>query len=154
MLAGKPVIVHGDGTSFWTLTNHRDFAKGFVGLLANPKAVGETYHITSDEALPWNYIYQLTGRAFGTEPKIVHVPSEVIARRDPAIGASLLGDKAHCAIFDNSKIKKLVPDFACTIPYAEGIAESAAWFRSHSEACKINPKLDAMYDELAAWAAR
>jgi nucleoside-diphosphate-sugar epimerase len=154
MLAGKPVIVHGDGTSLWTLTNHRDFAKGFVGLLCNRKAIGETYHITSDEALPWNYLYRLTGQAFGAEPKIVHVPSEVIARHNPAIGASLLGDKAHCAIFDNSKIKKLVPDFVCTIPYEAGIAESAAWFKSHPEACRINPKLDAMYDELAAWAVR
>lgn len=154
MLAGKPVVVHGDGASIWTLTNHRDFAKGLVGLLCNDKAIAQAFHITSDEWLSWNQIFQLTGRAFGVEPKIVHVPSEIIAKYDANMGASLLGDKAHSMIFDNSKVKKLVPDFACTIPYAEGIKESAAWYRAHPEASKADPRLDALFDKLVAWGSR
>jgi len=154
MLAGRPVVVHGDGTSLWTLTNHRDFAKGLVGLLGNEKAVGQAFHITSDEWLQWNQIFQLTGRAFGVEPKIVHVPSEVIARHDANMGAGLLGDKAHSMLFDNSKIKKLVPDFVCTVPYAEGIRESAGWFGAHPEACRADPGLDALFDKLVAWNGR
>ena len=107
--AGKPAVVHGDGTSLWVLTHHRDFAVGFVGLLGNPRAVGEAFHITSDELLTWNQIYTLLARAAGAEPNLVHVPSEVIARFDPELGAGLLGDKAHSVIFDNSKIRELRP---------------------------------------------
>ena len=116
MRQGKPVVVHGDGTSTWVLTHHRDFAVGFVGLLGNTAAVGEAFHITSDELLTWNQIYALVGRAAGVEPKLVHVPSDVIARYDPEWGAGLLGDKAHSVIFDNSKIKRFVPDFRAVHP--------------------------------------
>ena len=105
--AGKPAVVHGDGTSLWVLTHHRDFAVGFVGLLGNPRAVGEAFHITSDELLTWNQIYTLLAQAAGAEPNLVHVPSEIIARFDPELGAGLLGDKAHSVIFDNSKIREL-----------------------------------------------
>lgn len=154
MLAGKPVVVHGDGTSLWTLTNHRDFAKGFTGLLCNEKAIGEAFHITSDEWLPWNRIFELTGQAFGVEPKMVHVPSEVIARYDANMGASLLGDKAHSMIFDNSKVKRLVPDFNCTVTYEEGIKESAAWYAANPSASKADPRLDAIFDRLVEWASR
>jgi nucleoside-diphosphate-sugar epimerase len=128
MRSGEQVIVHGDGTSLWVLTHHEDFAKGFVGLLGNPHAVGHAFHITSDEVLTWNQIYTILAHAAGVEPKIVHIPSDLISAFDAEWGASLLGDKAHSVIFDNSKIKRLVPDFAATIPFSQGAREIVAWF--------------------------
>src|SRR5690606_33604880 len=109
---GKPLLVHGDGTSLWTLTHHRDFARAFTGLLGDPRAIGEAFHVTSDEWLTWNEIARLLGEAAGVEARVAHVPSETVARFDQDWGDSLLGDKAHCAIFDNSKIRTIVPDFA------------------------------------------
>jgi len=141
-------VVHGDGTSIWTLTHHRDFAKGLIGLLKNTVALDNIYHITSDEWLPWNQIYQLFGQAFGVEPKLVHVPSEVIGRYDDFLHSSLLGDKAHSMIFDNSKIKKAVPEFDCTIKFAEGVKEIAGWYKSNPEYGKIDSKMDAVFDKL------
>jgi nucleoside-diphosphate-sugar epimerase len=129
MRKGQPVVVHGDGTSLWVLTHHRDFAKGFVGLLGNPHAIGDAFHITSDELLTWDQIFTILARAAGVaEPRLVHVPSEVIAAFDSDWGAGLLGDKAHSVIFDNSKIKRLVPDFAATIPFSQGAEEIMVWF--------------------------
>jgi nucleoside-diphosphate-sugar epimerase len=128
MRAGKPVVVHGDGTSLWTLTHHRDFAIGLVGLLGNSQAIGQAYHITSDESLSWNQIYTDVAEAAGVEAKLVHVPSEVIARYDPDWGASLLGDKAHSMIFDNSKIRQIVPAFHPRIPFRQGAREIIAWY--------------------------
>ncbi len=128
MRKGKKVIVHGDGTSLWVLTHHEDFAKGFVGLLGNHRAIGHAFHITSDELLTWNQIYTILAHAAGVEPQIVHVPSDLIAAFDPEVGAGLLGDKAHSVIFDNSKIKRLVPGFAATIPFSLGAKEIVAWF--------------------------
>ena len=125
MRAGKPVVVHGDGTSLWTLTHHRDFAVGFVGLLGNPHAIGQSFHITSDKSLSWNQIYTIVAQAAGVEPQLVHVPSELIARYDPEWGASLLGDKAHSMIFDNRKIRQLVPQFQPTIPFWQGSGRSS-----------------------------
>ncbi len=118
MRAGKPIVIHGDGTSTWVLTHHTDFAKGFVGLLGNTRALGEVFQITSDELLTWNQMYGMLGKAAGVEPKIVHAPSELIAQYHTEWGAGLLGDKAHSVLFDNSKIKLFVPDFVCTIPFA------------------------------------
>jgi len=128
MRQGQKVIVHGDGTSLWVLTHHRDFAKGFVGLLGNPQAIGDAFHITSDMLLTWNQIYAFLGQAAGVEPQIVHVPSEVIAAYDDELGAGLLGDKAHSVIFDNSKIKRLAPDFCATIPFSQGAREIIDWY--------------------------
>jgi nucleoside-diphosphate-sugar epimerase len=128
MRKGKPVIIHGDGTSVWTLTHHRDFAKGFVGLLGNPHAIGESFHITSDELFTWNQIYEMIARAAGAAAKFIHVPSDVIAAYDPVWGAGLLGDKSHSAIFDNSKIKHVVPGFAATIPFSEGLKEMFRYY--------------------------
>jgi nucleoside-diphosphate-sugar epimerase len=128
MRRGLPVIVHGDGTSLWVLTHHRDFARGFTGLLGNPAALGEAFHITSDEALPWNEIYRMVGRAAGVEPHLVHVPSDFIAAINADFGSSLLGDKAHSVIFDNSKIKRLVPGFQATIPFHQGVREIMAYY--------------------------
>ncbi|HET8655492.1 MAG TPA: SDR family oxidoreductase [Longimicrobiaceae bacterium] len=150
MRRGQPVIVHGDGTSLWTLTHHRDFAKGFVGLLGNPHTLGEAYHITSDEWLTWNQISETMARAAGVEPRLVHVPSEVIARFDPEWGAGLLGDKAHSMIFDNGKIKRLVPDYVATIPFARGAEEILAWYDEDPARRVVDEALNRRMDEILA----
>lgn len=146
MLRGKEIVVHGDGTSIWTLTHHRDFANGLVGLLGKKEAVGQAFHITSDEWLTWNSIYEMIAEAFGTDAKIVHVPSEEIARFHKGIGDSLLGDKAHSMIFDNSKIKKLVPQFKCTIPFSEGVKEIASWYKANPSFQIVDPNTELLFD--------
>ncbi len=133
MRRGKKVLVHGDGTALWTMTHNSDFARGFVGLLGNSRAIGHAVHITSDEVLTWDQVYRAIGRAAGMEPDLVHVPSDLIAAFDPEARASLLGDKAHCAVFDNSKIRSLVPGFLCTVPFTEGVRRSVEWFDAHAE---------------------
>ena len=148
MLRGKPVVVHGDGTSIWTLTHHRDFAIGLVGLLGKREAIGQSYHITSDEWLTWNQILMALGKAFGKEPDLVTIPSRIIARYHTAIGDSLLGDKTASMIFDNSRIKALVPEFRCEIPFSQGAREIAEWHQSHPECCVIDPELDALFDRI------
>jgi nucleoside-diphosphate-sugar epimerase len=131
MRKGLPVVVHGDGTSLWVLTHHRDFAKGFVGVLGRAQALGEAYHITSDEVLTWDQIFRIVARAAGVpNPELVHVPSELFNAFDPVLGEGLLGDKTHSVIFDNSKIKRLVPDFTATIPFDRGAEEIMAWFKA------------------------
>ncbi len=139
---GKKIIIHGDGTSIWTLTHHRDFAKGFVGLLGQPQAIGEAFHITSDEWLTWNQIATLLANAAGYEPDIIHLPSDFIARYDPEWGAGLLGDKAHSMIFDNTKIKQRVPDFEATISLEEGAKEIIEWYADHPEQQTSDTNLD------------
>jgi len=150
MRLGKKVIVHGDGTSLWTLTNHRDFAKGFVPLLGSSGAVGQAFHITSDELLTWNQIFEVLAAAAGAKARIVHVPSDVIASFDPQWGVGLLGDKAHSVIFDNSKIKSFVPDYAATIPFADGAKEIISWFDSDPSRQIINEQTDRMLDKIIA----
>ncbi len=149
MRRGKPVIVHGDGTSLWTVTHHRDFARGFVPLLGLPQAIGETVHITSDEVLTWNQIFDIIARAAGTTAEKFHVPSTVIARHDREWGAGLLGDKAHSMIFDNAKIKKLAPGFCATIPFCRGAEEIIAWYDADPARCAIDPDFDRLCDRLA-----
>ncbi len=150
MRAGKKVIVHGDGTSLWTLTHHRDFAKGFVGLLGNPHALGEAIHITSDEVLTWNQIVETLATALGVQAHIVHIPSEAIAAYDAAWGAGLLGDKAHSMVFDNTKIKRLVPEYVATIPFHQGAAEIVAWYDNHPEAQHVDERFDRLMDTMIA----
>lgn len=150
MLNGKEVIVHGDGTSLWTLTHNSDFACGFHGLLGNPKAVGEAFHITSDEWLSWNQIFDSIASAAGVKPNIVHIPSDVIAAFDPEWGAGLLGDKAHCGIFDNTKIKGLVPDFQATIPFSRGAEEIVAWYNDNPTYQKVDEKFNMLCDQIIA----
>jgi nucleoside-diphosphate-sugar epimerase len=150
MRAGKKVVVHGDGTSLWTLTHHRDFAKGFVGLLGNPHALGEAVHITSDEVLTWNQIFDIVANAAGVQANIVHLPSELIATFDAQWGAGLLGDKAHSMVFDNTKIKRLVPDYVASIPFSQGAAEIIAWYDSHPTAQKVNEELNQLIDKMIA----
>lgn len=150
MRQGKPVIVHGDGTSLWTLTHHRDFAKGFAGLLGNQQAIGQAFHITSDEWLTWNQIYEMVAQAAGAKADIVHVPSDVIAAYDREWGASLLGDKAHSMIFDNSKIKRLVPDYAATIPFSQGAREIMAWYDGDPARQVVDEGRDQLMDRIIA----
>jgi len=149
IIAGKPVVVPGDGTSIWTVTHTRDFAKGFVGLLGKKEALGEAFHITSDEWLTWNQMTELTAAACGVAPRLVHVPSEIIARFDPSAVGGLLGDKAHTMIFDNSKVKKLAPEFVCEIPYAEGVKETVAWHQENPDGEPESPKINDLMDRLA-----
>lgn len=149
MRRGLPVVVHGDGTSLWVLTHSADFAKAFNGLLANPQAIGDSFHITSDEVLTWNQVYQALGAAAGVpSPELVHVPSEVIARVRPELGPGLLGDKAHSVIFDNSKVKALVPSYVATTPFAVGACEIISWYDAHPERAVVDEATNALMDEL------
>ena len=150
MRRGKPVIVHGDGTSLWTLTHNTDFAKGFVALLGNVHAIGEAFHITSDEWLTWNQIAELLGRAAGVQPTIVHVPSDLIAAYDKDQGDGLLGDKEHSMIFDNSKIKRLAPDFICTTPFAVGARQIIEWYDADPARKVVDAAFDALCDRILA----
>lgn len=150
MRQGKKVIVHGDGTSLWVLTHHRDFARGLVGLLGNPHALGDAVHITSDELLSWNQIFETVAQAAGTHADLVHLPSELIAAHDARWGAGLLGDKAHSMIFDNTKVKRLVPDYRATIPFAQGAREIMAWFDADPSRQIVDAALDQRMDALIA----
>jgi nucleoside-diphosphate-sugar epimerase len=148
MLRGEPVIVHGDGTSLWTLTHASDFAKGFVGLMGNAHAIGEAFHITSDEWLTWNQIHEILAAAAGVKATLVHVPSDLIAAYDPIWGESLLGDKTHSFILDNSKVKRLVPDFICTTPFSRGAEEIIAWHMADPARQQVDPAFNALCDRI------
>jgi nucleoside-diphosphate-sugar epimerase len=152
MRRGEPVIVHGDGTSLWTLTHNTDFAKAFVGLLGNARAVGDTFQITSDEVHTWDAIATLLADALGVTPTIAHVASETIAREIPEWGPGLLGDKSHSVIFDNSKVKALVPEFVATMPFWRGAREIVEWYDASEERRVVDPGLNAKLDALAATA--
>lgn len=150
MRKGRPVIIHGDGTSLWVLTHHKDFAVGFVGLLGHPQAIGEAVHITSDHLLTWNAIYEAVAKAGGAELKAVHIPSDRLATYDADWGSSLLGDKAHSVIFDNSKIKRLVPEFNARIPFEQGAQEIVAWVDSTPSAQVVDEQANALFDKIIA----
>jgi nucleoside-diphosphate-sugar epimerase len=154
MLAGKPVIVHGDGTSLWTLTHHDDFARAFVPLLAHPRTIGEAIHITSDDVLTWNQIAEAFATALGVTARLVHVPSDAIAAADPEWGAGLLGDKAHSMVFDNAKVRSLVPGWRAVIPFEQGAREIAGWYLADPARQVTDASLDVTMDKLAAaWTA-
>ncbi|WP_299036429.1 SDR family oxidoreductase [uncultured Pseudokineococcus sp.] len=148
MRRGEEVVVHGDGTSLWTLTHHRDFAQGFTGLLGNQRALGEAVHITSDEALTWDQIFRTVAAAAGVEPRIVHVPSDAIAAADAGWGAGLLGDKAHSMVFDNSVLKGLVPGFAATTPFSRGAREVVEWYDADPSRQVVDEHMDAVMSRL------
>ncbi|MCK6540593.1 MAG: NAD-dependent epimerase/dehydratase family protein, partial [Anaerolineales bacterium] len=133
MKQGEPVIVPGDGTSLWVLTWNADFAVGLLGLLGNKNAIEEAFHITSDEVLTWDQIYLEVYDALGLEPNIVHIPSDFIARFDDHAVGSLIGDKANSVVFDNSKIKRFVPEFDCKVKWSDGVRRALAWFETHPE---------------------
>jgi nucleoside-diphosphate-sugar epimerase len=150
MRQGRPVVVHGDGTSLWTLTHHADFARGFVPLLGHPRTVGEAFHITSDDVLTWNQIAQALAAAAGVTAEIVHVPSDAIAAADDAWGAGLLGDKAHSMVFDNSKLRSVVPDYRAIIPFEQGAREIVAWYDEDPSRQQVDARLDAVMDKLVS----
>ena len=150
MKEGKPVIIPGDGTALWTLTHSRDFAKAFVGLLGNPHAIGETVQITGDEALTWNQIYRTVADAMGVELHAVHVPSDLLERTNPFGQGALWGDKANCALFDNTKIKRLVPDYVATIRFDQGVRETLDYVFSHPECQTEDPVMDEWFDRVIA----
>ncbi|GAB4506729.1 MAG: SDR family oxidoreductase [Anaerolineales bacterium] len=133
MKENKPVIIPGDGTSLWVLTWNADFAKGFLGLLGNKKAIGEAFHITSDEVLSWEQIYLEAYQAVGAEPNVIHIPSDYIARFDEHAIGSLIGDKSNSVVFNNSKIKRFVPGYDCEVKWSEGVRRSLSWFEAHPE---------------------
>ncbi len=141
---GKKVIVPGDGSSLWVLTWNGDFAKGFLGLFGRQDALGEAFHITSDEVLTWNQIYEELGRAIGKKPEIVHIPSDLIAAYSEHAIGSLIGDKSNSAVFDNSKIKQFVPEYSCEVPWAVGVRRALAWH----EADLARQTVDAEHNQL------
>jgi nucleoside-diphosphate-sugar epimerase len=152
MRRGKPVIVHGDGTSLWTLTHHTDFARGFVPLLGHPRTLGDSFHITSDDVLTWDQITHAVAAAAGMTADIVHVPSDVIAAADPDWGAGLLGDKAHSMVFDNAKLRSVVPDYRAVVAFEQGAREIVAWHDQDPSRQRIDAGVDALSDTLAeAW---
>ena len=150
MKRGQKVIVPGDGTSLWVLTWNEDFAKGLVGLLGNNKAIGEAFQITSDEVLSWDQIYLEAYRALSLEPNIVHIPSDLIAIYHPDSRGSLVGDKSNSEVFDNSKIKRFVPDYLCEVTWAEGVRRSLAWFEAHPEFQTLDHEMNSLWDRMIA----
>ncbi len=150
---GLPVIVHGDGTSLWTIMHSEDFARGFNGLLGNHQAIGHSFHITSDEILTWNQIYRIMGEAAGEEPQLIHVASETICRVADTLGmdfmrGNLLGDKAHSVIFDNTKIKRFVPGFSAEVPFRETIQRAIDWFEADPSRKTISADNERLLDTI------
>ena len=151
MLAGKPVLVTGDGTSIWTLTRSEDFAKPFVKLFGNKAALGEDFHITGDVGFTWDAIYQTIAKGLGTEAKIVHVPTETVIRYQPDWAGPLLGDKTWTALFDNSKVKRVAGDFACAEDLDIILAEPVRYLKKRLAGNKPEPhELDPLYDRICA----
>jgi len=140
ILKGKQIIIHGDGTSLWTVTHSDDFAKGFVGLLGLEKAIGEAFHITSDEILNWNSIYKILANSLNCELNAVHIASDFIGKIEPMFIEKLQGDKAESVVFDNTKIKTYVPEFKATIPFSVGIKRTLNWFNEKESRKFVNPE--------------
>jgi nucleoside-diphosphate-sugar epimerase len=153
---GKPVWIHDNGESLWTLTAAADFAIGLAGLVGKPEAIGEAFHITSDEVLTWNEIYAEIAAALGVKsPQIVKVPTDFICQVAPQMTGTLKGDKAHPGVFDNAKIKRFVPEFRCAKPFRVGVRESVSWLREHPEQQNRKPELDEMIDKvIGEWTSR
>ena len=151
MLEGKRVIVHGDGSSLWTLTWNEDFARGFIGLLGNPKALGEAFQITSDESLTWNQSYQAVADALGVEFKPYYVSSDYLAAIAPEaydLRGNLLGDKAASVVFDCGKLKRAVPDFCATTRFDQGVRCAVAYIKAHPELQIEDPEFDIWCDKV------
>ena len=149
MRKGLPIIVHGDGTSLWTLTHSEDFARGFLGLLGNREATGQAFHITSDEVLTWGQIYRTIAGALGVEANVLHVPSDFIARVVPRLAGTLHGDKKWSAVFDNGKVKRFVPGFRAAVPFREGIRRTVAWFEADERRRRVDESLVGEMDLIA-----
>ncbi|MFS4417108.1 NAD-dependent epimerase/dehydratase family protein [Maribacter sp. 2307ULW6-5] len=144
----KPIIVHGDGTSLWTVTHSEDFAKGLVGLLGLETAIGHPFHITSDEVLSWNMLYTILGEALGKRPHMVHIASDFICALEPSFTGTLLADKAESVLFDNTKIKTFVPGFQATIPFSTGIRRTLKWLEDHPERQVVDAETEAKIERI------
>ncbi len=151
---GKPIIVHGDGSSLWTVTHAEDFGRGFLGLFGNPQTIGHAFHITSDEVLTWNQIYETIADALGVQANIVHIASDFICKVAPAHTGSLIGDKAWSAVFDNTKIKTFVPTYQAVIPFREGIRRTFAWFDAEEKRRRIDEAVNQEMDMILEAYAR
>lgn len=147
---GRPIIVHGDGASLWVVTHAEDFGRGFIGLLGNEQAIGHAFHITTDEVLTWNQLYQTIADGLGVEPNIVHIASDFIAHVAPQMRGGLLGDKAWSVVFDNTKIKRFVPGFQAVIPFREGIRRTLAWFDADESRRRVDEKVNQEMDRILA----
>ncbi len=151
IMDGKPVIIHGDGSSLWTITHNSDFAKGYVGLIGNRKAIGEAFHITSDESVPWNDIYRAIADALGVELRPYYVSSRMLAdMSDYDYEGGLIGDKSNSVVFDNSKLRSLVPDFKCEVSAREGITMTVRNILAHPELQNSDPEFDQWCDRVIA----
>ena len=150
MRQGKKVIVPGDGSSLWVITHNTDFAKGLVGLLGHPQAIGNAFHITTDEVMTWDQFYRIVGEAAGVEPQLIHIPSDFIGACVPESLGSLKGDKAVSVVFDNSKIKRYVPGYRATMPFAEGIRRTLAWFDADPARRQVDADANARWDKIIA----
>jgi nucleoside-diphosphate-sugar epimerase len=148
MRRGKKVIVPGDGSSLWVITHNSDFAKGLVGLLGHKQAIGHAFHITSDEVMTWDQYYRIVAEAAGVEPKLVHIASDLVAECLPDEVGSLIGDKAVSVVFDNSKIKRFMPGYCATTPFAEGIRRTLAWFDAAPQRRQVDQDASAKWDKL------
>jgi nucleoside-diphosphate-sugar epimerase len=149
MIEGRPVIIHGDGTSLWTMTHNSDFARAFTGLMGNMHAIGEAVQITSDESLDWNQIYRAIAGALNVQLKAVHISSEFLAKHGPYdFTGSLIGDKANSVVFDNTKLKRLVPGFRAKVRFDQGIRRTIAHVLSHKECQTDDPEFDAWCDRI------
>jgi nucleoside-diphosphate-sugar epimerase len=152
MRRGRKVIVPGDGSSLWVITHNTDFAKGLVGLLGREQAIGHAFHITSDEVMTWDQWYRITAEAAGVEPQAVHIPSDFLAACVPDLRGGLIGDKAVSVVFDNSKIKRFVPDYCATMPFTQGIRKTIAWFDADPARRVIDDEANTRWDRLIdAW---
>ena len=148
ILKRKKIIIHGDGTSLWTVTHSDDFAKGFVGLIGLTQAIGHAFHITSDEILSWNMIYKILADSLGEEAKVVHIASDFICKIEPSFTGSLLSDKGESVIFDNTKIKSFVPEFSATIRFSEGIKRTLKWLDQNPDMKFVNPETNIKIDNI------
>lgn len=149
MIENKPVIIHGDGTSLWTMTHNTDFAKGFAGIAGNLDTIGESFHITSDEVLTWNDIYKYVSKALGVKLNAVHVSSEMLIKtKKYDFTGTLLGDKSNCSVFDNTKLKKYVPGFEAQTDFKKGIKETVEHIKSHPELQIQDPEFDLWCDDI------
>jgi nucleoside-diphosphate-sugar epimerase len=148
MIRGQKMVVPGDGSSLWVITHNTDFAKGLVGLLGHPQAIGHAFHITSDEVLTWDQLFRIVGAAVGIEPQLVHIPSDFIAACLPDKKGTLIGDKSVSVVFDNSKIKRFVPGYCATTSFAEGIRQSLAWFNADPSRKQIDHQVNTTMDKL------
>ena len=151
MMEGKKVIIHGDGTSLWTMTYNTDFAKGFIGLMGNIRAIGEAVQITSDETLTWNQIYRAIADALGVELRACYVSSAFIAASAPEswdLRGALLGDKSNSVVFDNTKLKRLVPDYTATVRFDQGVRMAVDYVLNHPECQREDAEFDRWCDRV------